>query len=293
MEDSCSLIVVVGVAYSLPQAGDKIGQVQRWPGAGHRNDNKVPTRLVYPNGTDRPSCWGFDAEDYEQDDNVVIQEWFKTLLDPRAIEKHNKDNPDDTRDLEQVQHWVRDFLTRLYDCIEVFLTGKLPDFEWTTAKIEFLFSMPTTWSPVVVESFRGIIGQAGFGGSLNAHHTVTMSLTEAEAAAVYTSTDAPNLFKSGEVILVCDAGGGTTDLSALQVTETMVESLSLKQLKQVDVVYGANVGSAGIDAEFMKLVRQRLVAADKIESLDIDVDDAPWQMARSIWPLPWSTKLTR
>lgn len=270
------------MAYSLAQAGDSIKQVHRWTGAEHRTENKVPTRLVYPQGSDRPSHWGFDAEDHEQDEEVVIQEWFKTLLDPRAIEKHNKDNPDDPRELEQVQHWFRDFLTRLYGCVEVFLTGKLPNFEWTTAKIEFLFSMPTTWSPSVVESFRGIIGQAGFGGSLNAQHTVTMSLTEAEAAAVYTSTDASNLFKSGDVIVVCDAGGGTTDLSALQVTETMVSSLSLNQLKQVDVVYGANVGSAGIDAEFMRLVRKRLEDADKTESLYIDIADVSWQMAWSM-----------
>lgn len=36
------------------------------------------------------------------------------------------------------------------------------------------------------------------------------------------------------MLLICDAGGGTTDLSALRVTNTAVRALSLEQLDVVD-----------------------------------------------------------
>lgn len=148
-------------------------------------------------------------------------------------------------------------------------------------KIEFLFSVPTTWGPTVVEHFKLLVGQAGFGGPAYANHSVTVSLTEPEAAAVYTSTAAPGIFKEGDVLVVCDAGGGTTDLSAMRVTDTAVGALSLKQLRQLDVVAGENIGSAAIDYDFELLARARLKAACSIAGLQVDVDEAAWEMARS------------
>ena len=47
--------------------------------------------------------------------------------------------------------------------------------------------------------------------------------------------ESPKVFSERDILLVCDAGGGTTDLSALRVTGTNNTSLSLEQL---DVVFG-------------------------------------------------------
>ena len=82
-----------------------------------------------------------------------------------------------------------------------------------------------------MESFRLIVAQAGFGGG-GRNHTLSIGLTEAEAAAVHTSTEASGIFKvrlstalgihvhlssvslisskENDVLLVVDAGGGTT-----------------------------------------------------------------------------------
>ncbi len=56
-----------------------------------------------------------------------------------------------------------------------------------------------------------LIKQAGFGE--NARQAVRISLTEAEAAAVYASEQS---YEKGDVLLVCDAGGGTTDVNILR-----------------------------------------------------------------------------
>jgi hypothetical protein len=79
-------------------------------------------------------------------------------------------------------------------------------------------------------------------------------------------------------LLVCDAGGGTTDLSVLRVTNTYGQSISLEQL---DVVFGETIGSAAIDFGFQKLVRARLEAANGSAELPISIDDACWEMMKS------------
>lgn len=269
------------MAYSLPADGNEtIRWIQKWPGKAYSNENKVPTILEYPAGHDRPTSWGFKAEFASGHSHSTIREWFKTLLDPKNLERQKAAYPDDATTHDEVQHWFRDYLTALYDHIKLKLSAELPNFEWNAAHVEFLFSVPTTWTPQVVELFRKLICQSGFGGPANASHTVTISLTEPEAAAVHTSTAAPGMFKEDDVLVVCDAGGGTTDLSVLQVTDTMVAALSLKQLRQLDVVGGENIGSAAIDFEFEKLARARLQQANAYSSLDLDPEETAWEMSR-------------
>lgn len=137
--------------------------------------------------------------------------------------------------------------------------------------------MPTTWAPVpTVERFKRIVRDAGF-GSQN-HHSVNIGLTEAEAAAVHVSIEAPGIFHENDILLVCDAGGGTTDLSVLRVTGTVNQAINLQQL---DVVFGETIGSAAIDYEFEQLVTQRLAIAHRAMSLHIDPADAAWEMMKS------------
>lgn len=174
-------------------------------------------------------------------------DWFKTLLDQTNLEKAQKQGFHEKVTHEDVRRWYRDYFSRLYSHIEQELPRVLVNFDWRAARIEFLFSMPTTWNHGLVEEFRDIVQEAGFGGSAYPEHEVIMSLTEAEAAAVHVSTESADSFKKGDVLVVCDAGGGTTDLCALEVIDDMVKSSSGKQLKQLDVVGGENIGSVGID----------------------------------------------
>ena len=85
-----------------------------------------------------------------------------------------------------------DFFRFLYQTIQLKLKGELAN-RWEDAKIEFIFSVPTTWKLVpTIERFRSTIKRAGFGTYQN--HKVEIGLTEAEAAAVHTARTFPRLF---------------------------------------------------------------------------------------------------
>jgi molecular chaperone DnaK (HSP70) len=107
---------------------------------------------------------------------------------------------------------------------------------------------------------------------------VSVGLTEAEAAAVNISVDTPGLFQENEVLLVCDVGGGTTDLSVLRVQNVASGALSLKQL---DVVAGRNLGSILIDSAFEDLALHRLQEANRQSPMGIDLDAAAWHLMKS------------
>ena len=167
-----------------------------------------------------------------------------------------------------------DYFQYLYRTIEARLKGELAS-RWEDAKIEYIFSVPTTWRPIpTVERFRKIIAAAGFGSYPN--HKATIGLTEAEAAAVHTARSMPGIFKENEVLFVCDVGGGTTDLSVLRVKNTIGGSLNLEQL---DVVFGATIGAAQLDTLFEQAVLERLQLADRsIPTGLADLHAAAWEM---------------
>jgi hypothetical protein len=166
----------------------------------------------------------------------------------------------------------------LYKHLEFKLSQELPAHKtWSTSLIEFIFSVPTTWAPhPTVERFRSILRRSGF----NQHpmHSISVGLTEAEAAAVATSVEAPGIFKERENLLVCDVGGGTTDLSVLKVESIANGPPTLKQL---DVVIGRNIGSVKVDEAFENLALERLRAANMAAPLGIDIEDAAWLMMKS------------
>lgn len=88
-----------------------------------------------------------------------------------------------------------DYFNCLYRTIEQRLSGEVAG-TWADAKIEFIFSVPTTWRPDppdTVQRFKKIIYNAGFGQF--ASHNVVIGLTEAEAAAVHTARSAPGIFR--------------------------------------------------------------------------------------------------
>ena len=92
-----------------------------------------------------------------------------------------------------VSHRYQDYFVFLYQYIESKLQMELPS-RWEDARIEFIFSVPTTWKPhPTVERFRSITARAGFGRYPN--HKSTIGLTEAEAAAVHMSRESPAIFR--------------------------------------------------------------------------------------------------
>jgi molecular chaperone DnaK (HSP70) len=86
----------------------------------------------------------------------------------------------------------------------------------------------------------------------------------------------PGIFKEGEILFVCDVGGGTTDLSVLRVKNTLGQSLNLEQ---IDVVFGATIGAAQLDSLFEKATLERLQYANELQPMDLeDLSQAAWEM---------------
>ena len=271
---------ISGVSYANLSIGSgNVKWIQKWPGRGQANENKVPTVVVYPTNQSSPSSWGFVSESSSEQnaDDKDYKDWFKTYLDPARLAHTQQEDPEGApKSIQEVEKCYEDYLRLLYRHIEYKLASDLQGATWQNAQIEFIFSVPTTWKPEIVETYRGIVQKAGFGGWPS--HQVTIGLTEAEAAAVHTSIEASGIFKERDVLLVCDAGGGTTDLSVLRVTDTGSQSLSLEQL---DVVFGATIGSAAIDYDFETFARARLEQAHKNNSLGASPEELAWEMMKS------------
>ncbi|KAF2818511.1 hypothetical protein CC86DRAFT_309073 [Ophiobolus disseminans] len=268
-----------GVAYcNVATGSDNVRHIQRWPGRTHANENKVPTLLVYPQGSSTPSSWGFLAETAQETSGAGYEsrEWFKIMLDEHLLEQMRQKaaDPLSVPQIHEVEKWYTDYFQHLYRTIEARLKGELAS-QWCDAKIEFIFSVPTTWKPIpTVERFRKIISRSGFGSS--ATHTVSIGLTEAEAAAVYTARSMPGIFKENELLFVCDVGGGTTDLAVFRVKSATGGSL---ELAQVDVVFGATIGAAQLDSLYENTVLQRLQHADQAQPMGLaDLNQTAWEM---------------
>jgi hypothetical protein len=112
---------------------------------------------------------------------------------------------------EEARTWFRDYLRCIYQEFNRFFDETYP--YWRSENVDFVFSVPTTWKdPAMVAQIEKLIKEAGFAETPRQH--VKISLTEAEAAAVYA---AKHEYREGDVFLVCDAGGGTTDINMLKL----------------------------------------------------------------------------
>ncbi|KAL8810328.1 MAG: hypothetical protein Q9200_002665 [Gallowayella weberi] len=273
-------MTATGVAYANLSIGSEyVRWIQKWPGRGQANENKVPTILVYPSNTRTPSSWGFLSETATEQNagDKNYKHWFKTFLDPSRLGQKQAEGPTySPRSMEEVERLYEDYHRLLYNHIEFKLSTDLFSTPWHSAFVEFIFSVPTTWPPQVVERYRAIVERAGFGQCRN--HTLSIGLTEAEAAAVHTSLEAAGIFQENDILLVCDAGGGTTDISVLSVSNTRTDSLSLQQL---DVVFGATIGSAAIDYDFETHARSRLELAHLHSPLPMSPEKTAWEMMKS------------
>ncbi|KAI6087306.1 hypothetical protein F4821DRAFT_105987 [Hypoxylon rubiginosum] len=222
--------------------------------------DKVPTHLVYDNCNINhgPIAWGFSSQNkLTSTKDTVSAHWFKQDFAPESeLETSDDNSPDST--LPPVDTLYEHFLSQLYEHIKDFLNTELSrssSKNWESASINFLFSVPATWNPERRGHFRDIAVKAGFGSHPN--HSVAASLTEPQAAIIFTINEDELQLKNGNNVLIVDSGGGTTDLCLVRVDVPEKNRPSLSELKPVD---GINVGSTCIDDGFVELVREELEA---------------------------------
>ncbi|KAF8852058.1 hypothetical protein BDZ45DRAFT_807834 [Acephala macrosclerotiorum] len=241
-------LTCTGVAVCVNQDawGGRPIVIQQWPGLKTNktpiNANKVPTQVGYKAGEKGIHSWGFECPSFGNiGRGMAIKDMFKFYLDDYFLGGKFQRTPEETPKLENVKSWYTDFLTALYAHIIQFLQERLR-IDVRSTPIEFVFSIPTSWKDkdLSVRCFRELVDSAGFGRAGN----VIMELTEGEASAVFTAKHLGHEFQQGEAFIVCDAGGGTTDMCTLQVKsvqEGMVE------LENLDDPKALGVGSVDID----------------------------------------------
>ncbi len=249
-----------GVGWARPQATQALQTpiqiTYDWPGCSTKNEQKVPTCLVY--GPDRqPSSWGFLCEDDEASEKQR-REFFKIFLDQRTLnDAHRQGITAAPASTQEAQQLVTDYLRKIYQHVKASIelhTGTAYQ-GWGGMAVEFIFSVPTTWRSLdIINAFKATIRDAGF-GTEGPRHLATVELTESEAAAVATIKSSTIAFRQGDIFLSVDAGGGTTDFALMQVAEARAPFPMLTQIKEVD---GVGIGSTLIDRAFLGLVTTKL-----------------------------------
>ena len=242
------------VAYSSAPEWPRPDCVLKWTGQYQDSQlaSKVTTQVAY-DGNGGFVSWGFKCNW----DNVptTIEKEFKLYLDPVFPDTYpNRPSHD------QAVKWYKDYMRSLHDYLDSFFQRSIPD--WAQRNVEFLFSIPTTWtSPQLTAQLEAWLTAAGYSNGYN--RRIKISQTEAEAAAVYAAKQS---FRVGDVIMVADAGGATTDINILEIKEHSQERTQLTALNKAE---GINVGSTLIDGQAKHLVKDRLealnVAGDESE----------------------------
>lgn len=248
--------------------------INDWPGSGDRGERKVPTTLVYDaNGA--LSSWGFMCADDDDDSNnnyyytngKTRREFFKIFMDSDTLASAQQAGLSGTpASTLEAQRFVTDYLGQVYAHVKENVEtgiGRRYCGGWTDLAVEFVFSVPTTWTSLdVINAFKAVIRDAGFGVE-GPRHSAQVDLTEAEAAAVAMLKTSAVAFDVGSLFLTVDAGGGTTDLALMQVTSA---DQSVPQMASLHPVSGVGIGATMIDRLFVRLVARRLAAFPDIEA---------------------------
>ncbi|KAF9773943.1 hypothetical protein IL306_008156 [Fusarium sp. DS 682] len=249
-----------GVAYK--SKGDDEVTPLLW--GNSMKEQKVPTRVFYTVDNQSPKLVGWGLE--VPDDSLmpyVTREWFKVDFGDTDVKQ------------TQIENLYVDFLTCLYQELrrKRFTPTKLGGKLFHQATIHFLFSVPATWDPALVEEFARLIRKAGFGES--DCHTVDVSMTEPQAVAAFQicTPQASLPPEDGDNVLIVDAGGGTTDLCVLRVDDNYHGSCQAIEHKPPTA---GNIGSTDIDRGFEEMVLEHL--ENKQGSLTKPIEEVAWHV---------------
>lgn len=208
--------------------------IQKWPPRYSEVNRKVPTVIKYSalGGIQ----WGFPCQFSDGK-----HEWFKRYLDPSHLEaQRNLELNNDLPRIHEVRKWYRDYMQCLYDYVSQVLRDHISD--WNNLSVEWIFSLPTTFrSQEISNTLLGLLKEAGFGRRAN--HTVNFGLSEPQASAVDAAKHSANTYRDGDIMLVCDAGGATTDFALLEQTTTRG---SRTELREIATIPGIDIGSTNM-----------------------------------------------
>jgi hypothetical protein len=260
---------VKGVVWTNLGYKNPTQSIEDWPGLPpDSTETKVPTRIGYPEDSSEPR-WGFlCSPDDEYHSQAAAHEHFKIYLDQESLESARRGGVRNMpQSVEEASNLITDYLRQVHEHVKFSLEAATGP--WKDKRVEFVFSLPTTWTSLETTNlFHSAIKKAGFTNESPLKHTVSLELTEAEAAAVYFASTPQITLSKGDILLICDAGGGTTDLGLIEVFDPDPEKPALKQ---VAAVKGVGIGSTMIDRAFERMVQKRIDEQPNAESFPYDL----------------------
>ncbi|GAO46634.1 actin-like ATPase domain-containing protein [Saitoella complicata NRRL Y-17804] len=229
--------------------------ITRWPGDDSSVEQKVPTVLHY-DSLNNVCAWGSQTLAVKRGlvasvPGSVECKWFKLHLDPVASrEIADLDDFPLPPGLTAVDVCA-DYLSK----IRQVLFHAFENIGWTAAQHDFhyILTHPASWSDSARAKTKEAFAAARFVQPNEIPNVILMS--EPEAAAKYCArTDGlTKEIRPGNGLLVVDAGGGTVDLVAYQVTKS-----DPFVLKECTVPTGGICGSSQLDRDFKTLLEGRL-----------------------------------
>lgn len=169
---------------------------------------------------------------------------FKLLLD----EENKEGLPELPNGLDLVKV-ISDYLRELHKNIIKEMMSSLSD-EKKIATIRYCLTVPAIWDDKAKTKMREAAIQAGI-ISKDDHPDRLLLIGEPEAAALYSEKMRDGIkIKSDETLMICDAGGGTIDITAYK---KIIEG-ETKSFRQITRSIGNTCGSTQLDYNFRNYV---------------------------------------
>ncbi|KAK1237476.1 hypothetical protein MKX08_003101 [Trichoderma sp. CBMAI-0020] len=249
MDDRLVISVDFGTTYSgiaycfADQRNNSPIPIDNWPGANGIDVPKIPTVICYDKKNPQKFVWGGSVE--PQADSIS---GFKLLLDPSQPRPEYVPGINIVKEIQQLPKTpiqiTADFIGAIHNHAIEEITKKFPKEYVQLCRKEYVFSVPAVWSDAAKHATLKAAEMAGL--------TPVQLIKEPEAAALWTTKKLNAALNSGDVFVVCDAGGGTVDLVSYEV-ETTDPKL---QVKEIVPGTGGMAGSLHLNKRFESAVKE-------------------------------------
>ncbi|KAH8127859.1 hypothetical protein LI328DRAFT_154282 [Trichoderma asperelloides] len=250
MDDSRLIIAVdfgttySGIAYCFAnQRNSSPIPIDNWPGATGIDVPKTPTVICYDKQNPRNFVWGGSVE--PQADSISD---FKLLLDPSQKWPEYIPIINITKKLEELPksptRITADFIGAIHNHAIEEISKKFPRDYVQLCRKEYIFSVPAVWSDAAKYATLKAAQLAGL--------TSVQLIKEPEAAVLWITKKLNIALKSGDIFVVCDAGGGTVDLVSYEVENTSPQL----RVKEVVPGTGGMAGSLNLNKRFECAVKK-------------------------------------
>ncbi|KAF2651441.1 hypothetical protein K491DRAFT_637347 [Lophiostoma macrostomum CBS 122681] len=262
-----------GAAWALSRQPDRIKIVTKWKSdhAYNTDDAKTPTEIVYEepkviyeDDADGKRArtitgWGHDIRPEERP-----LKWFKLcLVDAANLPTHVRDSAQLRQATDKLNSLgisaveaTADYLRKLWTHTIAAIERELGKRAVDGLPFRVIVTVPAMWPPKAMERTERAARKAGILESRLCGETKLDLVPEPEAAALATLAEfrgRPGV-QRGDVVTVCDCGGGTIDITSYQI-EKPEPVVLVKECIGGD---GDMCGGIFVDENFEKLLQRKL-----------------------------------